>query len=164
MIMRSIAVRAAFCALLWWVLVGETQNAWGVGAAIIVLGVAVSMQLRSPGTHQFSIAQVPVFLAFFLWQSIKGGVQVAAMAVRPQMNLRPEMLEIALRLPEGDARMFLVSILNLLPGTLSVGLNNNQLLLHVLDAGMPIEKEVRAAEANVAALFRIKLSETGRTQ
>ena len=50
--------------------------------------------------------------------------------------------------------MLLINTLNLLPGTLSVGLDHDLLRLHVLDARLPIEAEVRAAEAHISRLLR----------
>ncbi|MGV8900338.1 MAG: Na+/H+ antiporter subunit E [Burkholderiaceae bacterium] len=157
MMLRALMMRAVLFALLWWVLTGGAHDAWGVGAATIALAVAVSLRLRAPGPFRFSILRVPGFLAFFLLESIKGGVQVAGMALRPRLDLQPTTMEIHLRLPDESARMFLAATLSLLPGTLSFGLNGNRLLLHVLDRRMPIEQEVRNTEVQVARLFRIAL-------
>jgi hypothetical protein len=43
--------------------------------------------------------------------------------------------------------------MSLLPGTLSADLTDDRLRMHVLDASLPIEHELRAAEASIAALF-----------
>lgn len=59
---------------------------------------------------------------------------MAAQAFRPRLNLAPALLELPITLPEGIARVLLVNTLNLLPGTLSVGLEGNRLRLPVLDA------------------------------
>lgn len=154
---RSIIARAAMFGTLWWILTAGEHNGWGVGGVTIVLAMAVSLMMSPLGAHRFSIMRLPGFLAFFLFQSIIGGLQVAAIAIRPRLDLQPAMLEIHLRLPEEAARVFLVSTLNLLPGTLSAGLDANRLLLHVLDRRRPIEQEVRQAEARVARLFRTDL-------
>lgn len=157
MMLRALIMRAVLFAVLWWVLTGGAPDAWGVGAVTIALAVAVSLRLRAPGPLRLSIARVPGFLAFFLLQSIKGGMQVAGMAVRPRLDLQPTTMEIHLRLPDESSRVFLTGTLSLLPGTLSFGLNGNRLLLHVLDRRMPIEQEVRNTEVQVARLFRIAL-------
>lgn len=157
MMLLAIIVRLVLFALLWWVLTSGDSNGWAIGAVTIALAVAVSLRLRAPGARRLYVMRFPGFLIFFILHSIKAGVQVAGMALRPRLDLQPAILEIDLRLPEERARVFLAGTLSLLPGTLSVGLDGSRLLLHVLDRRMPIEQEVRNAEARVARLFRISL-------
>jgi multicomponent Na+:H+ antiporter subunit E len=157
MILRAIILRAALFSALWWMLTGGEHGAWGVGLATIVLAVTVSLLLRPPSANSFSITRFPNFFVFFLLKSIQSGIQVAGMTLRPRLDLQPAMLEIQLRLPEEAPRIFLASILNLLPGSLSAGLDGNRLYLHVLDQRMPIEQEVRNVETRVARLFRTEL-------
>lgn len=95
-------------------------------------------------------------MAFFLHRSLVGGAQVAWLALRPRMGLRPGLREIELLLPEGIGRVLLAQTLNLLPGTLSVELDANRLCLHVLDEAAPVEEEVREAEARIAHLLGLK--------
>lgn len=150
---RALLLRAALGAIVWTVLSGGAPATWGIGLPALALAVALSLRLRPPGAPRFLVLGLPRFLAFFLFKSVKSGVQVAAMALRPRLDLRPAMLEIELRLPGETARIFLASTLNLLPGTLSCGLERQRLRLHVLDRRLPIERDVRQAEALVARLF-----------
>jgi multicomponent Na+:H+ antiporter subunit E len=138
MILRAIILRAALFSALWWMLTGGEHGAWGVGLATIVLAVTVNLLLLPPSANSFSITRFPNFFVFFLLKSIQSGIQVAGMTLRPRLDLQPAMLEIQLRLPEEAPRIFLASILNLLPGSLSAGLDGNRLYLHVLDRRMPI--------------------------
>jgi len=55
--------------------------------------------------------------------------------------------------PAGAAQAVLANTLNLLPGTLSVGL----VRLHVFDTRRPIVAEVRAAERHVARMLALQL-------
>lgn len=153
---RAILVRTALLATVWWAFTGGDPQAWSVGAPVIALALAVGLRLQGPRTSRLSLAGLPGFLLFFLSRSVKGSVQVAWMAIRPRMNLHPGLLDIALRLPGETERLFLAGMLNLLPGTLSVGLEDSHLHLHVLDRRQPVEDEVRRAEAHVARLFGVE--------
>jgi multicomponent Na+:H+ antiporter subunit E len=150
---RAIIARALAYALVWWALTGGRADNWGLGLAAVVLAVAASLVLSPPGPGRFSGAGLAAFAGFFLIQSVRGGVQVAAMALRPRLDLAPAILELPLGLPPGPARVWLVATLTLLPGTLGVGIAGDRLRLHVLDRRRPIEAEVRAAEARIARML-----------
>lgn len=151
---RALLVRTVVLAFVWWVLTGGDNTSWLLGAPGVALALWVSVRLAPPPAVQFSPLAALQFLAFFTWQSLKGGLQVARMALRPTLDLRPTLIELPLRLPPGPSPLFLASALSLMPGTLAVGIEHHRLRLHVLDARMPIEREVRAAEQRVAAMYR----------
>jgi multicomponent Na+:H+ antiporter subunit E len=48
--------------------------------------------------------------------------------------------------------------MSLLPGTLSTELRDDCLCLHVLDARLPVEADLRQVEIRVADLFGVSLS------
>lgn len=151
---RAILQRGAILSLLWWVLAQGRADSWGLGLISVALALIASLWLSPPSQDRFSITGLLRFAGFFLFQSAKAGVQVAIMALRPRLDLAPALLELPITLPAGPARVLLINTLSLLPGTLSVGLNQNLLRLHVLDARLPIEAEVRAAEALIARLLK----------
>lgn len=151
--LRVVLVRTAFFCVLWWTLTGGSLYGWITGLIVVGLVVMVSLRLHPPGRGYVRLFAIPAFFIFFLAKSIKGGVQVAAMALRPRLQLHPDVLELHLRLPHESERIFLASLMSLLPGTISAGLEGNRLQLHVLDSRLPIEHEVRDAEAHVARLF-----------
>ncbi len=159
----AMPLRALLFVLLWWVLTEGRADGWGVGLIFIALAVAASLRLAPPrrgaeGTAlRISPAGLLAYAGFFLAQSVRGGFQVAAMALRPRLALAPALFEIPLRLPPGPALTLLTGTLSLLPGTLSVRLDGATLCLHALDGRLPIEHEVRAAEAHIARLFGIIL-------
>lgn len=153
MMLRAILFRGTLLAVIWWILTGGALHSWGVGLATIIVALAFSLRLRPPAVRRFSLARLPRFFLYFLVQSVKGGIQVARMALRPRLDLQPAMLEFELRLADEPARIFLASVLNLLPGTLSAGLDGSNLHLHVLDGRLPVEREMRHAESWVSWLF-----------
>lgn len=152
-ILQSVILRAALFCSIWWILTGGSAEAWPAGIGSVVLALTVSLWLLPPSPCRMVVGELPVFFAFFVASSVKGGMQVAEMALQPRLNLQPAMLEIPLRLPQEAERIFLVCMLSLLPGTLSTDLNGNRLQLHVLDSRLPIEQDVRNAELRVARLF-----------
>lgn len=147
--------RGTLFALLWWALAEGRADSWGMGAASIALAIAASLYLWPPGHNRLSFVGLMAFCGFFLIQSVKGGVQVAAMALRPRLAISPAMLELPLTLPAGLARVILVNTLNLLPGTVSMRIEQDTLRLHVMDEHWPIKQEVRAVEARIARMLGV---------
>ncbi|MDP2256721.1 MAG: Na+/H+ antiporter subunit E [Polaromonas sp.] len=152
---QAIVRRGLTFALIWWVLAQGRTDSWGVGMVSIALAVAASLHLLPPERSRLSITGLLGFAGFFLVHSVKGGIQVAAMALRPKLDLAPLMLDLPLTLPPGLARVILVNTLNLLPGTVTVRIDQATLRLHVLDQRRPIAKEVREVEARIARMLGI---------
>lgn len=151
-IARAVLWRGALFAALWWVLAGGRADSWGVGGVSVILALAASLVLMPPGKGRFSPLGLAAFVGFFLVQSVKGGIQVAAMALRPRLDLAPAMVDLPIALPPGPARVMLVNTLSLLPGTLSVDIEGDRLRLHVLDRRLPLVEELRAVEAAIARI------------
>jgi multicomponent Na+:H+ antiporter subunit E len=156
--MSALALRGALFALLWWMLTEGRSDGWAVGLVFIVLALAVSLHVSPPMQYRLSTVGLLAYVGFFVVQSVRGGLQVAGLALRPRLALAPALMEVPLRLPPGPAVVLLVGILSLLPGTLSVRLDGATLSLHVLDGRLPIEHEVRLAEDRIARLFGIDLA------
>lgn len=156
---RAIALRALSFALLWWVLTEGRTTGWGLGMLAVTAATAASLRLLPPHRRQYrrriGILALLRFLAFFLWNSVRGGIQVAAMALRPQLDLRPTVLELFLVLPPGAPRILMLNTLGLMPGTIGVDLDDARLKVHVLDARLPVADEAKALEAHIARLFGV---------
>ncbi len=146
-------MRALLLALLWWILTEGRHDGWLLGAVAVFAATWTSIALLPPGKRHIRFAGLLGFLRFFLWNSIRGGIQVAGMALRGRAALQPGMLELTVTLPPGGPSMLLVNVLGLMPGTTGVEMRDATLRLHVLDERLPIVAEVRALEAAIVRLF-----------
>lgn len=154
---RSLLVRTLAVGILGWAFVeGEVGNPVLAGAAVLG-GVLVSLATLPRGRWCWRLAGLARFLPFFLEESLRGGADVAARAFHPRLPVLPGTIDYALRLPEGPARVFFVTVLNLLPGTLSAGLRGDVLRVHLLHRGLPARGRIEALETHVADLFGIGL-------
>lgn len=155
----TIVLRGLLFSSLWWVLAEANADGWGLGALAVVASTLTSLWLSPPPSpnHQPRLvaSALPAFIAFFLWNSIRGGLQVARLALRPRLDLAPMMLELSLALPPGAARMLMLNTLGLMPGTVGVRLDDARLRLHVLDARLPVAEEARKLETLIARLFGV---------
>lgn len=150
---RSIFLRGLAFVVLWWILAEGRLDGWLLGGVAVAAATWASIKLQPPGKQPMRLAGLFGFLRFFLWNSLRGGMQVAGMALRGRAALRPGIIELRVALPPGGGRILLVNALGLMPGTLGVDLDETNLRLHVLDDCLPVVAEARALEASIAGLF-----------
>ena len=144
-------------ALLWCILLEGDLKGWWYGLPVIAAATATSLWLAPEAGQFWHPVGLVRFIGFFLWQSLRGGVDVALRAIDPRLLLYPQLIEYRLRLPVGPARIVLMNTISLLPGTLSVELHPTLLQVHVLDGRMDTQRSLQQVEAVVARLFALKL-------
>jgi multicomponent Na+:H+ antiporter subunit E len=153
MVIRSIFLRGLLFIVLWWILADGRHDGWLLGGIAVAAATWTSLKLQPPARQIIRLAGLVAFLGFFVWHSLRGGMQVAGMALRGRASLKPGIIELRVTLPPGGARILLVNAVGLMPGTLSVDLDDNNLRLHLLDDCQPVVAETRALEAAIANLF-----------
>lgn len=72
------------------------------------------------------------YIPWLFWQLIKSGVQVALIVIKPKMPIDPVMIKIKTDLPSATSRVILANSITLTPGTLTVTMVDNDLLIHTL--------------------------------
>lgn len=145
-------VRSVAFFVLWWVL---TEGAGAAAFAVVVVPLALgaSLVLARPHPRRVSLLGLLRFIRFFLWESLRGGVDVARRALHPRMPLAPEMVEYPLRARDERERVLLVTVMSLVPGTVGAALDENRIRLHVIDRRLPVERTIRRVEAGIAGIF-----------
>lgn len=154
--------RVAGLALVWWA-VSEGSTVVGPYYAVPVVLVATAVSLwASPPRRRRRRRPLAVagFAAWFLMESVRGGLDVTARALRPRMRLDPGVVEHPLRLREDpSAAVLLADVVSLLPGTLAVVVHEDRLTLHVLDRGSDVLTGIAEAERRLAAALGLDLVE-----
>ena len=111
------------------------------------------MQLASPQENTLRILVLVRYLPFFLYKSFVSGVDVMFRVLHPRLPIDPGLVDFPLTIPHQAGRIFLANSISLLPGTLSVRLNDQFLIIHVLDKGLPVLTTIQDLERRVAALY-----------
>jgi len=151
---RAVGIRAAAAACVWWTLSEGRTDSWAVGTVAVALAVAASLWLLPLRAQpRIRLSAGIALAAYFLVQSLRAGLQVAWLALAPRARIAPGSVEVTLALPPGPARYLLAGTLSLLPGTLSVKLDDARLVVHALSGLEQVEADVRALETRIAALF-----------
>jgi multicomponent Na+:H+ antiporter subunit E len=158
---RAAVLRAALFVAAWLVLTEGSLYGPGLAALTVVAATAASLALVPPGTWRLRPLALLRFAPFFVWESVRGGVDVAVRALRPALPIRPGYLRFPTRLRTGPARGFFATCLSLLPGTVSIEMDGDSVHIHVLDTRQPVPETLRRLEEHVAALFDEDIERAG---
>jgi multicomponent Na+:H+ antiporter subunit E len=138
--------------VVWLALSG--LDAWPLGLGFALLGAAVGARWAPTDARPWRPQHLPAFAWFFLVESLRGGLDVARRALHPRLPLAPRFVSHVMRLPAGQPRTLMVSVVSLLPGTLSADLRGDgTLLVHVL--AEEAAASVPRLETHVARLFGV---------
>lgn len=140
-------------ALVWLVLAGPDLGSWLIGAPTVIAAIWAATRLAGLQGGGVSVLGLVQFVPFFLWESLKGGIDVALRVIAPRLNVNPGYLGYRLRLGRPAARVFFMNMVSLLPGTLSVNIEGNEVRVHALDRDANPVPELVRLERRVAALF-----------
>lgn len=140
---------------IWLILTGAATSALLPGLLVVLPAALASLLLPPVPAWSWLPLGLCRFLPFFLFRSLLAGIDVARRAFSPHPRLNPGLITYAWRLPPGPARIFLANTVSLLPGTLSVGLEADQLIVHTLDDNPKLEQELSQLETMVGQLFKM---------
>ena len=145
--------RTGLFALFWWLLNITDYASWLIGIPCIIIALALSLKYAPPRPWHWRPLQVLRFLPVFLWESLRGGIDVSLRVFRPSLPLHPDVIDYTIALPSGLPRLIMLNVVSLLPGTLSADLHGDRLTLHILDKNAPIESELQYIEKRIANMI-----------
>jgi multicomponent Na+:H+ antiporter subunit E len=155
---RFVATSAAWAvplAAIWWAFSEGRPGSWGVGIPTVALAAVAAAATVAPARHRVRWGPALRFAGWFVGQSLRGGLDVARRALSPALPLDAGIVELRTSLPEGAPRVVLADATSLLPGSATVDLEGDRILIHALDA-RAVERDFHDLEARVAELFGIE--------
>ncbi len=163
-----VALSAVF-AILWLILTKGEIGSWVVGIIAVPIAtwcaLSVSVSSNKNTGQSVSVMAVFRFIPYFFWQSLRGGVTCALLAIHPNKRAQTGFIQYKTRLPAGNARLFFVHLISLLPGTVSARWQEDQILIHALDITLDNKAAITDCEREIARLFGLpyeKALETNR--
>lgn len=149
---RSTALwRGAAFFLLWMLLMQSTKPSdLAVGLLTSVGATWTSLRLMPPANGCVHFGKLLSLLPHFLWESVLAGVDVARRSLHPRMPLNPGLVSCPLSFPPGFARNTFATITSLLPGSVSAGEAEGELVYHCLDDTSPVVEQIWKEERLLA--------------
>jgi multicomponent Na+:H+ antiporter subunit E len=148
-------------ALLWWLLSGGAPGSWLIGIPAVLAAGWAARRLDISGRRTISASGVLRFLPLFLWESLRGGIDVARRILAPQLRVQPGFTLYRTNLQQPSARVFFANCVCLLPGTLAADLECDRLRVHMLDVGLDPHAELQRLERAVALIYRQREGDPG---
>lgn len=143
---------ALLLATIWWILSGGEPGSWVVGLPTVAAATWFVLKRRAPRRPLSALALLR-FIPRFLWESVRGGIDVTSRVVRPQLRVAPGFVEFTTRLPAGMPQLLFLHSISLLPGTLAAELKGQTLRVHCLDREGDVVAELRRLESWIEAIF-----------
>ena len=141
----------AMVVLLWLLLAGSLRGDEVIAAlvvGVIVTALATPRLSIMAGVRLSPLA--PVFLAkylgVFIMALIRANLDVARRVLTPALPIRPAVVQVQTGLKSPLGRLLLANSITLTPGTLSVDVQDDRLLVHWIDCapGTDIDSATRA--------------------
>lgn len=106
------------------------RSTWG----IFFVG-AIGQQEGQPPPIRFQLGEILAFIPFFFWNILISTFEVAIIALRREIKIRPGIIGVDLEIRNKTAIVLLANQITLTPGTLTVDVDmaNNRLFIHSLD-------------------------------
>ena len=85
----GILAKTAILALLWYVITRGQTSAWIIGLPAVALAAMASVTLGRASLPRISLAGLVGFIALFLRESVRGGLDVARRTLAPKLRIQP---------------------------------------------------------------------------
>lgn len=140
----------------WLLLAGSTHPQELIAGLIVAAAVATLSAEREPilaGLRISPMAPVALFLylALLLWSLLRANLDLARRVLTPSLPIRPAMVRVKTSLNSDLGRLALANSITLTPGTLSVDVEGDILVVHWIDC--PPDIDMESATAGIAAGF-----------
>lgn len=137
--------------LLWLILMQSAKPGDLIMGLVTTLAATwVSLHLFKPESGRFRYGKLLALFPHFIWVSVLAGLDVARRAFDPRLPLQPGLVSCPLDFPPGLARNTFATFTSLMPGTVSICEDGENLLYHCLDTAQPVLEELWKEERLIA--------------
>lgn len=145
-----------FALAFWLLLVGTLDRQELIAGLLVATAVAVLSVGREPVLSGFRFGlQMPVsvagYLAVLIIALVRANLDMARRVVSPSLPIRPALVRVPTSLRSDLGRLVLANSITLTPGTLTVDIDGDELLVHWIDC--PPGTDIAAATRTIAGDF-----------
>jgi multicomponent Na+:H+ antiporter subunit E len=143
---------------LLWVLLSGKFEVYHLGVGVVVVAFVVWQkrglpEMQSSELPRLRYSRVLPYAGWLLWQMMISAVQVALVVIHPRRHLDPQLIQFQSLQPSLLANVVFANSITLTPGTLTIELHDNHLVVHALTARTAADLLSGEMARRVAHLF-----------
>ena len=144
--MKRASSLAVFLGALWWLLSGQTSPlllGFGVASVALVVWFARRMELLDRESHPVHLSGPLLrFWAVLIREITVSNIDVVRAILSPRLRIQPHFLRVRTRQSTDLGKVILANSITLTPGTVTVDLRGDELLVHALteSSGRAVEE------------------------
>ncbi len=150
---RPFAINFTAMAGVWLVLTEANPDSMWIGIPSVTAAAWYLSKSANSREVRISLTGLLRFTLFFLWESLRGGLDVAKRTLSPRLAINPDFKKFRTCLRITGARTLFANSVCLLPGTLVAAIDDDQLWIHVLDKEADPEVDLRRLERAVKWVY-----------
>lgn len=124
-------------ALLWWVLSGYDKIILlSFGAASVIIAMILVFRMRILDRETAPFLRLPTLVPYYVWlggEVTKSCVAVVKASLKPEIDITPRLVRVPVKAETDLARCIFANSITLTPGTVSVEVEDDAILVHALD-------------------------------
>jgi len=158
--LQHVAYTFVFSLVFWLLLVGTLDRQEVIAGLLVAAAAAALAFSRTPILAGFRLTpRSPVafagYIASLLVALVRANLDMARRVLTPSLPIRPAMVRITTSLRSDLGRLVLANSITLTPGTLSVDIEDDTLIVHWIDC--PPDSDLAAASEAIAGQFDRRL-------
>lgn len=148
--------------LLLWVLLTGSMASNELGAGLLVAAVVSAVSgphlavFNGLKTHPAAFLHLLNYLVYFFIALVRANLDMARRILSPSLPINPGIVEVQTTLESPLGRMLLANSITLTPGTLTVDLKEDRLLIHWIN--IPEGVDMRTATCRIADGFEQRIN------
>ena len=144
-----------------WVLLSGKLDAFHLSVGF--LGAALIAWLNTKSRHlngpPLPLVRLVLYLPWLFWEIVKSSLNITKIILDPKLPINPRLIQYPTNLGNSAAVVLLGNSITLTPGTVTIEVSSNELVVHALDDGSSSGLESRTMERKIAEVFHSR----GRT-
>lgn len=124
-------------ALLWWVLSGyDKVILLSFGAASVTIAMILVFRMRILDRETSPFLRLPTLIPYYSWlggEMAKSSIAVVKASLKPEIDITPRLVRVPVKADTDLARCVFANSITLTPGTVSVEIEDDAILVHALD-------------------------------
>ena len=151
-------MRFIVLASFWWLWSGHTEPlivGLGLASCVWVTWLARRMDAIDGGEASYRLGLRPLlYVPYLLWEIVKSNLHVARVILDPRLPVSPQLVRMPTTQRTDLGRVVLANSITLTPGTLTLDLRDDEVLVHALTGEAADGLRTGEMDARVTAMER----------